>query len=306
MSSFEDKKTFLELGIAFARFSAKPDEVEHEIISKVASQLDLEIPDYDELLAERITSGGTVGPSREWFEGPDGEARRNYGRIGTLSFAIFLLAQGNHDISDEAVQELRALFRAETIPADCLNDYLTELKTGDAAGAFRGFLATFSTALRSTDRADEQIFDNLGSPPSDFDDDVLEALQLTINEASLCYKQECYLATIVLCGKIIETVLKNAYRVVFKRKPVTKRGKDMNFADIRRELREENILIGEATDTQLQFIYQLRNAAVHGNARIPTKDEAKGTAILTQDVTNRIYQYFNDLADSSETSPSSD
>ena len=54
MISFEDKLTFFDLGIAFARFSAIPDEDEHEIIRKVASRLKLEIPDYDELLTESV------------------------------------------------------------------------------------------------------------------------------------------------------------------------------------------------------------------------------------------------------------
>ena len=71
-----------ELGIAFARFSAKPYEDEREIICKVASRLELEIPDYDELVGELIAGEGVVGLPKEWFEGSDGESRRNYGRIG--------------------------------------------------------------------------------------------------------------------------------------------------------------------------------------------------------------------------------
>ena len=73
--------------------------------------------------------------------------------------------------------------------------------------------------------------------------------------------------------------------------------------NIREELRKENILLDKSTDIQLSLIYEARSAAVQGNVKIPTKDEAKATAIHTQDVINRIYQYFDDLADSSETSP---
>ena len=100
MNSSEGKRNYFELGIAFAIFSAKPDEDEHKIVCKVASRVDLKILDYDELMTELIDSGGVVGPPREWLEGSDGESRRNYGRIGTLSFALFLLAQGNTDIDE--------------------------------------------------------------------------------------------------------------------------------------------------------------------------------------------------------------
>ena len=166
MNSFEDKKVFFELGFAFARFSVKPDEDEHKIICHVASQLDsrheLEISDYNEL-SRLATEEKVVGPSREWFEGADGESRRNYYRIGTLSFVIFLDAQANDDLSDAAVKELRALFRAENIPKECLEDYFADLQAsdGDATGTFRGFLATFSKALQSDPSDSESIFERI-------------------------------------------------------------------------------------------------------------------------------------------------
>ena len=72
-----------------------------------------------------------------------------------------------------------------------LDDYLTELETGDAAGEFRGFLTTFSKTLQSDQDDDEQIFNALGSIPSVFDDNVSKTLQLTINEASECYNHKC-------------------------------------------------------------------------------------------------------------------
>ena len=165
MYSSEDKRNYFELGIAFARFSAKPDEDEHKIVCKVASRVELKIPDYNELITERIVGGGVVGPPSEWFEGSDGESRRNYYRIGTLSFAIFLLAQGNKGIEERAVQELKALFRAENIPKECLEDYIADLQAsdGDAAGAFRGFLATFSKALQSDQCDNESISERISN-----------------------------------------------------------------------------------------------------------------------------------------------
>ena len=155
--TFEDKKTFFELGIAFGRFSAKPDEDEHEIICKVASRLELEIPDYGEFLIKLVTDDGVVTPPSKWFEGSDGESRRNYSRIGALSFAIFLLAQGNKDIDDGALQELSVLFRVEKISAQSLDDYVKGLNTGNAEGAFRGFLTAFSQALPSEEYGNDQI-----------------------------------------------------------------------------------------------------------------------------------------------------
>ena len=146
--AYEDKKTFFDLGIAFVRFSTMPDEDEYEIIYKVASRLELEIPDYSELLVE-LGADGIVTPPSEWFEGADGESRRNYSRIGALSFGIFLLGQGDEDIDDRILQELIVLFRVEDISTQILDDYVVDLKTGNAAGAFRGFVIAFYLAIPS-------------------------------------------------------------------------------------------------------------------------------------------------------------
>ena len=156
MNPLEDKKTFFELGIAFARFSAKPDEDEHEIICKVASRPELEIPDYSELLTERV-SRGIVTPPSEWFEGSNGASRRNYYRIGTISFAMALYPQGNEDNDDGALTELIALFRVEAISEQILNDYVMDLKVGNAVGALKGFVAAFSKALSNEEYDNDPI-----------------------------------------------------------------------------------------------------------------------------------------------------
>ena len=302
MNLQKKRQTFFELGIAFARFSAKPDEDEYDIICKVTSQLELELetPDFEDLVVELITSDGVVGPPKEWFEESNRESLRNYSRIGTLSFAVFLLAQGNKDISDAAVTELKALFRVEVIPTDSLNDYLADLKTDNAAGAFRGFLAAFSRDLSSDKPDNQQIFDNLGSAPLTFDDDVLETLQLTIEETSRCYNHKCYLATIALCGKIIETLLANAFQVLIGKSPPER----MGFGELRAALRGKGMPLDDSVDELLDLIYTHRSVAIHrGNLRkisFPTEGQAKHVAGLTQEVINIIYGYFNDPADSSD------
>ena len=160
MNSFVDKKVFFELGISFTLFSVKTDEDQYkairQVVSQHPSQHELKIPDYNELKVVR-------SPPSEWFEGSDGESRRNYYRIGTLSFVIFLDAQAKEDLSDAAVQELMALFRAENIPMECLEDYIADLKAnpGNANGVAIGFLATFSKALQSDQCDNESISERI-------------------------------------------------------------------------------------------------------------------------------------------------
>jgi hypothetical protein len=291
------KKNFFELGVAFGQFSAKPVQDNYETICKTASPLELGLPDYDNLKNQLWWN---FTPPAKWFIGSDDESLRNCYEIGILAYLRFLLAlppapnTRTGQIS-EAEQKLRDLFEEENIALEVLDEYLTDLETDISSGineVLRVFVRDFPKALPSDN---EQIFENLGPPPSIFDNGVLEALQLTIDEASNCYNAECYMATIVLCGKIIETLLAHAYEWLTGENPVEKH---LAFNRVRNRLSQNyNVLLDEAVDTQLRLIYQRRSAAVHGNTKIPTQDEALGVAILTQNVVNIIYGYFNDLAD---------
>ena len=290
-------KSFFELGVAFAQFSAQPEQENYENTRKIALALELEFPNYDDLKGNLWWD---FVPPAEWFVGSDGGSFRNCYEIGILAYLRFLLAlppRTRTEQISETEQKLKDLFEEENIVPEVLDDYLTDLDTDDPSKvnvSLRTFVQNFPKAFPKK----EQIFDNLGPPPSAFDDDVLETLQLTIDEASVCYKHECYLATIVLCGKIIETVLKNAYKVVFGEypfRPPNKSGKktEKNFTEIREELTEKRIGIEKALDIQLELIYHHRNAAMHGDIKIPTKEEAKNIAGLTQDAIKRIFQNLN-------------
>ena len=295
-------KGFFELGIAFARFAAKLDEDEYEIIRKVASPLKLEVPDFDELLGER--GDGVVILPQEWFKGSEGESLRNYYRMGTLSFVIFLCAQGKDPIDGNAVQELRALYRAESIPEEVLDDYLTALKTGNAEGAFRGLLPNFYRAIdqkyaKSEDaNAEDRLkFTDLKSAPSCFEKDIVDAIEDTLKEASVCYENQCYRATIMLCGSVIETLIKNVYTPLTGKEIYTTNQKgekiERTFKNMCDDLRDQGMPLGRGIDKQLDLIYAHRSGATHEIIRKPSKDEAQGIALFTNDVMNGLFEYLS-------------
>ena len=59
-------------------------------------------------------------------------------------------------------------------------------------------------------------FEGLDAIPPPFLEDAWKALKKTIHEAAVSYENDCYLATTILCGKIIETLLKRAYYAEFR------------------------------------------------------------------------------------------
>lgn len=143
----------------------------------------------------------------------------------------------------------------------------------------------------------DEIFGGLCSPPDAFDDEVLKMLQLTVDEASVCYKHECYLATIMLCGKIIETLLAIAFQALMGKPP----GKRMPFGQIRQVLWEKGVLLNDSVDKLLDLIYTpVVYSGILLKTSFPTENQAKTIAGLTQEVINIIYAHFNDQTDSSE------
>ena len=304
-------KIFFELGIAFAQFSATPNDTDkYEQTRRIASSLELELPDHSDL---KNQPWWEFVPPAKWFTGSNGELFKNCYEIGQLSYLRFLLAlppspNTRTEQIDETVRQLEYLFEVEDIPAEILNDYLTGLETGDADRAnasLRTFWRKFSIVLheKATKPNEEifnnpgpapvEIFNNLGTDPSAFKKEVLAAFHLTINEASKCYKHECYLATIVLCGRIIETLIANAYIVVFGVNPLDTK---IAFKDMRTKLKNEGVPLEETIDAELEVIYKHRNAIAHESIRIPTKEQAAGIALLTQNTIDITFRYFNDLA----------
>lgn len=293
-------KTFFQLGVAFARFSAKPGEEEYEIIKKAAFPLGLEVPPCATLLTER--GDGVAAIPEKWFDGSDKDSLKNYSRMGTLSFALFLLALGKKELHEGAAQELRALFRAEALPEELLDGYLTDLKSGDAAATFRGFLPNFFKAVENAGRSELKIIDDPASVPPDFPEEVVKVILLLNDEISVCYRNECYWAAIALCGKLVETFIANAYRTVFKKDPDVKR---VPARQMRENLRKKGVHLGDEVDTYMDIISECRNAAMHGNTRIPDRDEALAVGLFTRNLVGKIFLHFRELNSTATACPGS-
>ena len=197
----------------------------------------------------------------------------------------------------EAEAEAVGIFLQEDDPV--LRGNIREI--GDAKAVHSRFVQQISDSLlgknSSKINSKDEIFWNLSTPPDAFDKHVSEMLRLTINETSVCYKHECYLATIALCGKIIETLLANAFQALMGKPPSEK----MSFGDIRAALRGKGAPLDDSVDELLNLIYTHRSVVIHrGNLRkisFPTEGQAKHVAGLTQEVINILYSYFNDLTD---------
>ena len=113
-----------------------------------------------------------------------------------------------------------------------------------------------------------------------FEKDVTDILNLTYNEVLSDYKNSCYISSISLCGKIIETILYELAKSKLGIDP-TKEKFGINALINRFKKRGYEF---KGIKEQIDMINLHRNKAIHGNIIIPTKDEARGVISLTRDI----------------------
>ena len=156
-------------------------------------------------------------------------------------------------------------------------------------------------------------------------DEVLEALNDTIQEVSVCYNHGLPLATIGLCGKVIELLLVRAYNKEFERPPIEVETRydqrerrrvpvtdnegnprdaqypsgdpiPMTVNAIRTALRRKTGTDSIFSDTyrpKFELIQAQRNIAVHGSLQIPDFDvDAFDMVKTTIQLVERIIYYY--------------
>jgi len=117
-----------------------------------------------------------------------------------------------------------------------------------------------------------------------YKDDFLK----TLDEIAKCFDNECYIATISLCGKILETTIHE----IFKRNNIETREREFLSNMIERLMNNrENVddYIDPSLPQIAKIISYSRNGAIHHNERvpIPSRDQAIMVIFALRDIVNR-------------------
>lgn len=116
----------------------------------------------------------------------------------------------------------------------------------------------------------------------ELEEDVIQSINSTLQEILRAFSSECYLASIGLCGRVIETILLG----LATSRGIEAKGKGTHA--LRTSLRKEGFIFDEALDRQLDLISSYRNHAVHGSVRIPTRDAAYGVIMHMRDFVRQV------------------
>lgn len=129
------------LGVQWGRFQALPNDVqEYAQLSKMAIEFGLQVPEASVLAAD-------ANPPADWHMSSD-----TYFRMGTLSFALFLLWVGSSrntpaciDATTTAANKLRSHFVTTGSPVSVLDTYLVDLRL-NAMHAFSTYIAAMTVS----------------------------------------------------------------------------------------------------------------------------------------------------------------
>lgn len=104
-----------------------------------------------------------------------------------------------------------------------------------------------------------------------YEEDVTNALKHTIWEAITCYDNKCYLASIGMSGKAVETILHNSHIKLVGKDPDLD-GKSVDA--IRGALKKKGYILEGSVKSIIEFIHIQRCKSVHNSIFHPSQEEA--------------------------------
>lgn len=114
-------------------------------------------------------------------------------------------------------------------------------------------------------------------------DDITKLINRAFTEAVRCYEMSCFMASIALCGRTIETAIGSLYEKVVGMHPSVDPSKPGMNAMLNR-LTKAKYVFPPGLKEKMEVIALHRNMAIHGNLQLPTVDEARSVIYSTRDV----------------------
>jgi hypothetical protein len=124
-------------------------------------------------------------------------------------------------------------------------------------------------------------------PNNIFHKDINEIINETLNEISICFSNKCYIASICLCGKVIETALSAIYEIKTNKKSYYMKASAL-IIEVHAEYKDQEEIM-----RKLKIINSHRNRAILNNIRKPSDSESLGVISFTIDYLKTITGEIN-------------
>ena len=129
----------------------------------------------------------------------------------------------------------------------------------------------------------------------DLDPEVIPAeiqsdMKADIDELKRCFNHECFRSCIILCGRILETVLHRKYYEVTNN-DLLEKSPGIGLGNLIAKLRDKEVQLPPGIANQIHLINQARISSVHKQqeAFYPTKAQTEAVMLLTMDTASQLF-----------------
>jgi len=133
-------------------------------------------------------------------------------------------------------------------------------------------------------------FSHLSFKIKNIPEDISDDMHADLHELEKCFKSDCFRASIILCGRLLETSL---HRKFFEttNQDILEKNPGIGLGTLVAKLKEKDILLDPAITQQIHLINQVRIYSVHRKKQTfsPTKDQTQAIILYTLEVIRKLF-----------------
>ncbi len=120
--------------------------------------------------------------------------------------------------------------------------------------------------------------------------EIAADMKADVNELEKCFKAEAYRASVILCGRLLETAL---HAIYFKatNNDLLEKSPGIGLGNLIAKIKEQGIQLDPAITQQIHLINQVRIYSVHKKQQAfdPTKEQTNAIILYTVDIIKKLF-----------------
>ena len=120
--------------------------------------------------------------------------------------------------------------------------------------------------------------------------EIAEDANADIKELEQCFESGCYRASVILCGRLLETALHSVYYRATNN-DLLEKSPGIGLGNLIAKIKQNNIGLDPAISQQIHLINQVRIYSVHKKqqAFCPTKEQTQAIILYTMDIIRKLF-----------------
>ncbi|MCX6741645.1 MAG: hypothetical protein NTX24_00515 [Candidatus Pacearchaeota archaeon] len=121
--------------------------------------------------------------------------------------------------------------------------------------------------------------------------EIQQEVKANFDELRVCFTNNCYRSSLILCGKVLEIALHRKY-FELTGKDLLEKAPDIGLGNLIARMKEQGLDLDPGLPQQIHLINQLRIFTVHKKSQVfqPSKEQTQATILYTLDVLKKLFK----------------